>query len=730
MAIQSRTQGTSEKDGTGAPDTSRLPIPSRLNFSQAAPQGFGDRHNSWAWSMLWWKDKLYVGTNRAWHCAERAGINSAFPFLVKYPPDDPDAECATDARNLPLQAEIWRWTPETDEWERVYQSPQDVPIPDRSGKYVAREVGFRDMAIFVEPNGTQAMYVSGVNARFIFRPVPPPRLLRSTDGHTFESVPQEPGTFMGELDTCSFRTIAVYKDRLFVSTGTIQGDGVLLESSNPAAGNDHFRQVSPPGMSIFEMIPFNGYLYVGVHDVKRGYAVLKTNATGSSPYTFTPVVTDGAFLSQPSRGVISLHVYKDRLYVGTDRPAAEVIRINSDDTWDLVIGTPRETPDGWKYPLSGLDAGFNNWLNGHIWRMETYNGHLYIGTWNMGTEFRKVTGADSVLRSNYGFDLYETANGWHYVPVTLTGFNDRFNYGLRSFTVTPYGFFIGTANMWYGLQIWRGVPVDSPERPCETETVGAAGSIAATDQSESQTIRPAYKDQKLVASFCPPPEYLEIETVEDRVILSWENQAEARQYHIWRACVTDERPKVETNPILARLLRVVRSVLSFMPDLYLPPLPDQVWIPGAYTEVGVTERFYFEDTTAVAGRRYLYYVRAEDRSGNLSVPSNIVAIPLLTPLVTFGGLLEMLDGLASRGKLGSRQSEDLIHEKIRKARTYIEVGDTIKADKVVQSLSHDLAINSLEVPDLSASEDLQVMLMKLRRRVVLSQAGVIPKEGL
>ena len=49
---------------------SPLIVANDLVFRQAAPQGFGDRQNSWAWSMYWWKGKLYVGTNRAWHCAE------------------------------------------------------------------------------------------------------------------------------------------------------------------------------------------------------------------------------------------------------------------------------------------------------------------------------------------------------------------------------------------------------------------------------------------------------------------------------------------------------------------------------------------------------------------------------------------------------------------------------------------------------------------------------------
>ena len=96
------------------------------HFTKAAPQGFGDRQNGWAWAMQWWKGHLYVGTNRAFHCIEQASLNFSFPELFPYPPTDPDIACTPVPEDLPLRAEIWRWTaPNT--WDRVFQSPNDVP---------------------------------------------------------------------------------------------------------------------------------------------------------------------------------------------------------------------------------------------------------------------------------------------------------------------------------------------------------------------------------------------------------------------------------------------------------------------------------------------------------------------------------------------------------------------------------------------------------------------------
>ena len=72
------------------------------------------------------------------------------------------------------------------------------------------------------------------------------------------------------------------------------------------------------------------------------------------------------------------------------------------------MGTPRETPDGWKYPLSGMDAGFNWPLNIHMYRMQEHDGVLYIGTADITTYLKQIPGVDESLGWQYGFDLYRT----------------------------------------------------------------------------------------------------------------------------------------------------------------------------------------------------------------------------------------------------------------------------------------------------------------------------------
>ncbi|MFQ5737877.1 MAG: hypothetical protein ACE5JX_02610 [Acidobacteriota bacterium] len=429
-----------------------------LKFHEIAPQGFGDRQNTKAWSMIYWKGNLYVGTARAHMCVEFAGLAmtggpSIGPFV--YPPIDPDYECTESPQDLPLQAEIWRYTPIVRVWKRVFQSPNDVEIPDFPGKFTSRDAGFRNLAAFTDPGGQQVLYAGGVTSEVINPGLPPPRILRSPDGENWTAVPQDPGTVLGDLGRgqANFRAMAVYKNRLFVVNASARGGGSLMEAANPAGGNDEFQFVSPEGMVIYEMAVYNDYLYVGTLDARGGYGIEKTDATGQPPYTFTNVVEKGAYLDRPSNTVVSMHVFKEALFAGTDKPA-ELIRVNPDDSWDLIVGTPRDTPDGHKEPLSGFDKGFDDPFNQHIWRMQGHEGKLYVGT-NDARGFWKAYKFAQPFLHLMGYDLYDSFDGENYVMLTRTGFKDQLDIGIRVFASTPVGLFFGTSNPFFGLRIYQ-----------------------------------------------------------------------------------------------------------------------------------------------------------------------------------------------------------------------------------------------------------------------------------
>ena len=436
-----------------------------LDFTNAA----NARQNSWAWAMGWFKGHLYVGTARAWHCQEAAALAIAFPnnpTQFPYPPNDPDMSCAPNPADLPLQAEIWRWSP-PNTWERVFQSPNDIPIPGQPGKFVARDTAFRGMLDFTEPDGTEALYVAGVNARFIWgNTLPPPRILRSTDGLNFTPIPQDPGTNLGNMAGSSWRNPTMYNGKFYIQGGSVKGAGTLYKSANPALGDNSFQAVSSPGILVSASYAYNGWLYLGLTDPKNGYSVVKTNATGTPPYAFLPVVLYGGYKTpNPNVEILSTRVFQGHLYLGANginsqtgfQSPAELIRVNPDDSWDVVVGDPRMTPSGYKSPLSGLPEGFGSPYNDHMWRMEVFDNNLYVSTFDTST-FLKDNNPSPAVKAGMGFDFYRTGDGLNFTPITTNGFGDMFNMGGRTMAATPYGLFIGTANYWHGLKVYQGTP--------------------------------------------------------------------------------------------------------------------------------------------------------------------------------------------------------------------------------------------------------------------------------
>ena len=57
--------------------------------------------------------------------------------------------------------------------------------------------------------------------------------------------------------------------------------------------------------------------------------------------------------------------------------------------------------------------------------------------------------------SKKGFNFYVSDDGVNFTEITDDGFNDKFNYGIRTFVSSDDGLYIGTANPFYGAQLWK-----------------------------------------------------------------------------------------------------------------------------------------------------------------------------------------------------------------------------------------------------------------------------------
>lgn len=91
-----------------------------------------------------------------------------------------------------------------------------------------------------------------------------------------------------------------------------------------------------------------------------------------------------------------------------------------------------------------------------------------------------------------GFDMYVTEDGVNFTTLTTNGFNDPYNHGLRTFAVTNQGLCLGTANPFYGCQVWiqrkenSENPID-PGTPDPTEPANPSQPGGGDQPGGSQT---------------------------------------------------------------------------------------------------------------------------------------------------------------------------------------------------------------------------------------------------
>ena len=330
------------------------------------------------------------------------------------------------------------------------------------------------------------------------------------------------------------------------------------------------------GGSIWDMAEYNNSLYVSIctgtednmpdSNTMQSFALVRGDQNADGTFTWTPVAgdqeKDGArytFGIDPERtrsGAANLTVFNDYLYIGeyndeeialerilfskTGKKAdgqfgggldcsfinanldqsVSLYRMDKNENMELVMGNATSMfPNG---SLSGLKSGFGRNENQYIWRMQVYDGKLYVGTfdtssllqvmgqfvngdllrqtpeaWKSQWEYLKAlmkalqeadadgTGnpntlaqtiklsnkfvfqnisvrniASAIRLLNYlrkaqrGFDLYVSEDGVNFETITTNGFGDPYNHGLRVFAVTDQGLCVGTANPFYGTQVW------------------------------------------------------------------------------------------------------------------------------------------------------------------------------------------------------------------------------------------------------------------------------------
>ena len=217
-----------------------------------------------------------------------------------------------------------------------------------------------------------------------------------------------------------------------------QGSFTEIANSDTLFGYPVIRyQDSIYGGAIWDMASYNGHLYVTIctgtpenapdDNSMQSFAMVRGDKNADGSYTWTPIVgdqeADGArycFGIDPARtrsGAANLIVYNDYLYIGeyNDEEIAlerilfnksksdesgkssmggvdcsfvnanleqsvNIYRMDKDENMQLVVGDRTDMfPEG---GISGLASGFGRNENQYIWRMQKFDGKLYIGTFD------------------------------------------------------------------------------------------------------------------------------------------------------------------------------------------------------------------------------------------------------------------------------------------------------------------------------------------------------------
>ena len=582
------------------PDAGLGEVDGLVDFESGDP----DRGNSYSWAAVGYGDYMYVGTcySAVWTTIKMiAGMSGLDVDLIR-------AAC-----NVAWNGSLYTGDPENNPTDanrpvlcRIDMKNGDVKVIDIPGGSAS---GFRAATVF--------------NDKLYFVSTVPSLIEIDPNANDAAKVVYTIGRPSDPLISTGIRGLTSMNGQLILAG--ISDDGAYLAaSSNPSGGQDTFEVIATQedlldypayyyndsifGGSIWDIIPFNNHLYVTVVTGKSGnkqaFAMFRgTQDEATGDWDFDLLIgdeDDGAEypfgLGADRSGAANLMVYDNHLYIGgyndpmVALPQAllqfnyepiyqdlsnpvNLWRMDADENIEMVAGEPNELFDE---VIGDQGSGFGSNLNQYVWRMENYNGKLYVGTFDIGSlayPLMQVTNGDLINRTpeewktqigyvidliqsvieggitlpltrsaaadaklnlgsitdileqiggllgqgggsdldateqlynllkkalsvynmvrdflpdsitgtldkilneetidniyyfigtckylsegERGFDLLVSDDGVNFDVITRNGFGDPYNHGCRVFAITDQGLCLGTANPFYGTQVWK-----------------------------------------------------------------------------------------------------------------------------------------------------------------------------------------------------------------------------------------------------------------------------------
>lgn len=524
------------------------------------------REQSYSWSMIEYGDSIYIGT-----CYNPiAGIyyrNVISNLTSKGMDAEKAAKIASKLIELVYDGAMYT--------EGISQtSPVIVKVNKESYdteivyKYTAGRNNMAGYRMAAEFNDKLYFVGSGYPTNNLVEIDP----INNTSNVVFES------TALDSAFSTGIRGLYVYDNQLIMSMSSDTSDikGVrILTTSNPSSGEwteianqDTFLDLPAcykrdgiNGGGIWDIVSFNGYLYVSIVtsktdpdtlvNNKQGFAMFRGSKEEDGTWSWKMIIgdknqgalydfglgvkesgftqlTNGELINMPKdefirklnlvKELIELLISKDVNLV-TEEKQIELYNANTNSIDELVGALDLLENNLDETAVNNTEArNTNESIIDMYYEIEA----LYEETKESLTDdiISEIEEILSIININNikcyfaineycknatkGFDLLVSEDGVNFQVITRNGFNDKYNHGLRTFQATEEGLFLGTANPFYGTQLWllkdkdSFVEDDNNENPGDENDTPGEDSEISNDSTLKDTVEDSNKDQVIV----------------------------------------------------------------------------------------------------------------------------------------------------------------------------------------------------------------------------------------
>ena len=524
------------------------------------------REQSYSWSMIEYGDSIYIGT-----CYNPiAGIyyrNVISNLTSKGMDAEKAAKIASKLIELVYDGAMYT--------EGISQtSPVIVKVNKESYdteivyKYTAGRNNMAGYRMAAEFNDKLYFVGSGYPTNNLVEIDP----INNTSNVVFES------TALDSAFSTGIRGLYVYDNQLIMSMSSDTSDikGVrILTTSNPSSGEwteianqDTFLDLPAcykrdgiNGGGIWDIVSFNGYLYVSIVtsktdpdtlvNNKQGFAMFRGSKEEDGTWSWKMIIgdknqgalydfglgvkesgftqlTNGELINMPKdefirklnlvKELIELLISKDVNLV-TEEKQIELYDANTNSIDELVGALDLLENNLDETAVNNTEArNTNESIIDMYYEIEA----LYEETKESLTDdiISEIEEILSIININNikcyfaineycknatkGFDLLVSEDGVNFQVITRNGFNDKYNHGLRTFQATEEGLFLGTANPFYGTQLWllkdknSFVEDDNNENPGDENEAPGEDSEISDDSTLKDNVEDSNKGQVIV----------------------------------------------------------------------------------------------------------------------------------------------------------------------------------------------------------------------------------------